>query len=365
MAKRLQHHFTVSHGQAPHWGAAAKACLDGLGPYRGKGANLGFLYVTEAFADDLSSILTFLRETTPIQTWVGGVVPALCAQSAEVRKAGAIGIMVGALPEDSFRPFVATDIPKTLTETEHAAIVHGDPRHPLVPTLCLNLRRTTFQSVGGLMSSMGPEHQVAGTIVAGGGSGLLLGNGVELIVGLTQGCSPIGPTHIVTDAIHNVLMELDGVPPLDLLKSEAGDLIARDLRRASGYIHVGVMEGDTYSVRSLVGIDQTHGYLAVTGEIREGERIMFVRRDANTAQQDLSEMLERVRGDLDGRPALGALYYSCIARGVHMFGEEGAELTQIRTALDNVPLLGFFANGEIANGQIYAYTGILAVLVSS
>ncbi len=363
MAKRLQHHFTVSYGSAPHWGAAAKLCLDGLGPYRGKGANVGFLYATEAFADDLSSILTFLRETTPVETWVGGIVPGLCAQSTEHRNTGAIGIMVGALPAGSFRPFLATDIPKCLIGDERAAIIHGDPRHPLILSLCQNLRVSLMRSVGGLVSTLGPEYQVAGSVTMGGASGLLLGQGVDLVVGLTQGCSPIGPIHHVTRSIHNVVMELDGLPPLDIIKAEAGDLIARDLRRASGYIHLGVLDGVTYSVRSLVGIDQAHGYLAVTSEIEEGQRVMFVRRDANTAQTDLSEMLDRVKTELNGRSPLGALYFSCIARGVHMFGEEGVEMAQIRAALDNIPLLGFFANGEIADGQIYAYTGILTILV--
>ena len=33
--------------------------------------NLGFLYVTDGLAPDISSILTFVRETTHIEDWVG------------------------------------------------------------------------------------------------------------------------------------------------------------------------------------------------------------------------------------------------------------------------------------------------------
>lgn len=359
-----QDRFTVAYGTAEHWGAAAKTCLDGLGPDRAKGANIGFLYATDPFANDLGSIVTFLRETTRIETWVGGIVPGLCVQSFEFRDTGALGIMVGTLPEGSFTPFSTGDWAGKIGADTHAAILHGDPRHPLVLTLCEDMKQVLPHMAGGLVSAFGPEHQAAGTVIDGGGSGLLLGAGVELIIGLSQGCSPIGPAHFVTKAQNNVIIELDGLPALDVFKSEAGDLIARDLRRAAGYIHVGLIEGKDYTVRTLVGLDPAAGLLAVGAETAEGEQIVFVRRDANTAHADLSKMLDQVRKQLKGRTALGALYFSCIARGVHMFGEDGAEMAAIRAALDDIPLLGFFANGEIADGHLYGYTGVLAVFVA-
>ncbi len=358
-----KYQFTVSHGSAEHWGAAAKICLDGLGLYRAKGANLGFLYATEPFADDLGSILTFLRETTQIKTWVGGIVPGLCAQSTEYRETGAIGIMVGSLPEGSFRTFTSADLPLTLEDANQTAILHGDPRHPTVFDICTEMGNTLLHTVGGLVSGYGPVYQAAGTLAPGAASGLLLGPDIKMIIGLSQGCSPIGPAHIITKSDRNVLIELDGLNALDVLKAESGDLIARDLRRAAGYIHVGLLEGEGYTVRTLIGIDPDSGMLAMGAEAHEGERVVFVRRDANTAQTDLTHMLERLKTDLKDTSPLGALYYSCTARGVHMFGAEGAELAQIRDTLDDIPLLGFFANGEIADGHLYGYTGVLAVLV--
>ena len=356
--------FTVAHGTSEHWGAAAKACLDGLGLDRAKGANIGFLYATDPFANDLGSIVTFLRETTRIETWVGGIVPGMCAQSTEYRDIGALGIMVGALPKGSFKTFTTGDWKQKISLADHTAIIHGDPRHPLVLTLGEDMQNALTHTVGGLVSAFGPEHQVAGTVVEGGGSGLLLGDGLHMVIGLSQGCSPIGPVHFVTKAKNNLIIELDGLPALEVLKSEVGDLIARDLRRAAGYIHVGLIEGMDYTVRTLVGVDPALGLLAVGAETSEGERIVFVRRDANTAHADLTKMLERVKQDLNGRIPLGALYFSCLARGVHMFGAEGAEMEQIRAALDDIPLLGFFANGEIADGHLYGYTGVLAILVA-
>ena len=57
----------------------------------------------------------------------------------------------------------------------------------------------------------------------------------------------------------------------------------------------------------------------------------------------------------------GALYYSCVARGEHLFGSRGAELGLVRQALGEVPLVGFFCNGEISRDRLYGYTGVLTL----
>ncbi len=362
--------FTMAHAAASHWGGAAKACLDGVAAAAG-GANLGILYATEAFAEDLPSVLTFLRETTRIPHWIGAAAPGICAGDTEYRDGGALAVMVGRLPEGAFACFSGpVDESGGITWPQGewgTAIVHGDPRNALVRPLVADLAGRAAIVAGGLVSSTDQPTQIAGTLVGGALSGLLLRPEVAVVTGLSQGCSPIGPEHVVTEAWHGVVMQLDGRAALDVLKEEAGELVARDLRRAAGYIHVALSEagaGDhDYLVRSLVGIDQRQGWLAVGERIEVGQRLMLVRRDANGARADLRRMLDGVTRALDGRTPLAALYFTCVARGVHMFGDEGAEMELVEDALDGAPLMGFFANGEIAGGMLYGYTGVLAVIV--
>ena len=57
----------------------------------------------------------------------------------------------------------------------------------------------------------------------------------------------------------------------------------------------------------------------------------------------------------------GAIYVSCTGRGGPHFGAPSAELAIIRRALGDVPLVGFFAAGEIAHRNLYGYTGVLTV----
>ncbi|HSV29392.1 MAG TPA: FIST N-terminal domain-containing protein, partial [Candidatus Omnitrophota bacterium] len=293
--------FTLAHARADHWGLAVKACLEGVAD-AAAGANVGFLYATEAFAADLPSILTFLRETTRIQSWVGAVTPGIVAGDQEYRDGGALAVMVGGLDPDSFRCFAsldAADLRRGIGGLPYGvALVHGDPRNPGLPALVEAAAGDAGFLVGGLVSLAGPPAQVADSVVSGGLSGLLLAPEIEVVAGLTQGCSPLGPSHLVTEASDGVLMKLDGRPALEVLKEDAGELIARDIRRAAGYIHVGlpVPGSDTgdYLVRTLVGMDPRQNWLAVGDRVEVGTRLMFVRRDANAARADMRRMLDGV-----------------------------------------------------------------------
>ncbi|MGE5503728.1 MAG: FIST C-terminal domain-containing protein [Actinomycetota bacterium] len=366
--------FVLAHAGADHWGRAAKACLEGVAEAAG-GSNIGFLYATEEFATDLSSILTFLRETTHIEHWVGGVAPGVCAGRDEYRDEGALAVMVGHLPEGAFRPFSCLDPGTFLSRNGEwlaqqgagaVGLVHADPRNPAAPEMVAEVAAAVGWLAGGFVAGSGPPAQVADSVTSGGLSGVLLGSAIEVMAGLTQGCTPIGPSHRVTEAWEGVLMALDGRPALEMLKEEAGELIARDLRRAAGYIHVGLtVEGsDTndYVVRNLLGVDPRQGWLAIGDRLELGQQLMFVRRDANAAQADLRRMLRSLKARLGGRRLRAGFYFSCVARGSHMFGEDGGELALIAAELGDFPLIGCYANGEISRDRLYGYTGVLALI---
>jgi small ligand-binding sensory domain FIST len=158
-------------------------------------------------------------------------------------------------------------------------------------------------------------------------------------------------------------MAFDERPALDVLKEDMGELLARDLQRAAGVIFAGfpVAGSDTgdYLVRNLVAIDRRRGWIAVAEQVVSGDTLIFCRRDPASALADLKRMLEEVKRRTGGRPPRAGLYFTCVARGPNLFGEEGRELALIRAALGDFPLAGFFGNGEIANDRLYGYTGVL------
>ncbi len=370
--------WRAAQARADHWGLAAKICLEKLAPLDGA-ENLGFVYVTAAFADDLSSIVTYLRETTAIGDWVGAVGHGVFGPEGEIHQGRGLVLMTGRVAAGQARLFAGFDPDDaTAFRDEHgdwldrqatvSALVHGDPRDPRIGRAVRGLAESGRAFlVGGLTVERAEPSQVSGRLCRGGLSGVLLGGEIVLATGLAQGCIPIGASHRITEAVDNVVMRLDGRPALSALKTEAGDIIARDLKRAAGYIHVArPVEGsdsEDYMVRGLLAIDPGRGWLEVGERVAAGERLLFVRRDPKSAETDFKRMLDRLAARLGGRTIKAGLYISCVSRGPRMVGQDGYEIALIHRRLGDFPLVGFSAGGEISGDRLYGFTGVLALIL--
>lgn len=368
--------FAAAHGQAESWAAAAKSCADQLGPLP-EGANLGFLYVTDALAGDVGSILTFLRARTRIADWVGSVGLGVCGSGQEYFGVPAIAVLIAALPPDGFHLFgpQSKAAPRSALAQDEwvrrvrpvVGIVHGDPRDTDVAgTVAALANDASLFLVGGLAASAVAPVQVAGRVVEGGLSGILLSPDIPVVTGLTQGCSPIGPVRRVTEARDNILMAIDDRPALEVFKEDIGELLSRDLKRVAGLIFAAfpVTGSDTgdYLVRNLVAIDVERQWLAAAHRVAPGDRVLFCRRDPASAAADLGRMVAELKRRAGAAPRAG-LYFSCVARGPNLFGDSSRELRVIQDALGDFPLAGFFGNGEIAHDRLYGYTGVLALFL--
>ncbi|TVR99614.1 MAG: histidine kinase [Rhodospirillales bacterium] len=366
--------FRIAHAAADDWAHAAQACADQLGPLEGE-CNLGFLYASDQFAGDLAKIVNYLKQHTGLTTWIGTVGTGISAGDCEYTDRTALAVMAASFADGSFRVFPAISRDPTQLSAANRAwitsvspgfgIVHGDPGNPETPRLVSELaRHTAGFLVGGLTSSRGACHQLAGRVTGGGVSGVLFAPSVAVQTGLSQGCTPVGPSHLISDCVENVLIGLDGRRALDVFKEDVGELLARDLSRVAGYIHAalplpGCDTGD-YMVRNLMAIDPVHGWLAIGERVAPGDRVVFVRRDPLAARDDLRAMLGNLRGRL-GESSRGGIYFSCVARGANMFGAPGVELAILREVLGDLPVIGVSCAGEISNGRLYGYTGVLAV----
>lgn len=374
-AGRFKAAYAATDKDESDWGQVAKAALDALGELP-EGANLGFLYATDLLGEDLTSILTFLRQKTGVENWVGTVGLGIVANAVEFYDRPAISLLVGSYPEEKFRIFSCLSDTLSDFRSQHGewvseqqpilSVVHADPRHQGIIELIEELSEETSSFlVGGLTSSRLAFPQIAGDITEGRLSGVLFSSDQLVLAALTQGCSPIGPLRQVTAGEGNVVMTIDDRPAIEVLKEDIGELLARDLRRIGGYIYVSfpIAASDTgdYLVRNIVAIDETRGWLQVGDNVSAGMALRFCRRDNESAAQDLRRMLEKTAERAGTAPRAG-LYFSCIARGRHLFGPDGEEMQQIRKVLGDIPITGFFANGEISNNRLYSYTGVLALL---
>ena len=83
------------------------------------------------------------------------------------------------------------------------------------------------------------------------------------------------------------------------------------------------------------------------------------------ARQDLIRMTTELREEIEseGHTIRGGIYVSCVARGEALFGDAGLEMDLIKANLGEFPLVGFYANGEIARDTLYGYTGVLTLFI--
>jgi len=365
--------FRYGHASAADWREAADSCLAQLG--QGP-ASLAFLYVTDVLADHTGDILAFLKGRTGIPHWVGTVGIGICATAKEYLDEPAIAVLVGDFEADSFRVFSgvagAADVDNVALKCGEAApnfaIVHADPLNRRLSELVQRLAGKVESGflVGGLTSSRRQNVQIADGVVEGGLSGVAFSEGVTIATRLTQGCSPIGGKHVVTTSQQNVIISLDGRPALDVFREDIGETLARDLNRIGGHVFAalpipGSDTGD-YLVRNLVGIDPANRLIAIGEMVQPGASVMFCKRDASTAREDMERMLESMRKGLFTRPR-GGIYYSCLGRGAGLFGPDSEELKLLREGLGDFPLVGFFCNGEISHNRLYGYTGVLTLFL--
>ncbi len=79
-----------------------------------------------------------------------------------------------------------------------------------------------------------------------------------------------------------------------------------------------------------------------------------------------------MRGQQNSRaapPPCGALVFSCLGRGRHLYGEEGHDSRLFTEVVGPVALGGFFCNGEIGpvqgNTYLHGYTSSFALFSES
>lgn len=367
--------FRAVSGSGTDWMMACDACIEALREHPSN-ATLGFIYASDPFAHALDLITERLKVATEIKLWVGTGGNGVCTTGQGAFEQAAIVILAATFPAQAFQ--VVDGIRANSNGRQRFAInghpakfgiVHGDPRQVKTSHMIDKLSRESGAFlVGGLTSAVGNGAlQIAGQPTEGGLSGVLISDEVPMITGLSQGCTPIGPVREITGIDGPWIDTLDHEPALECLKDDVGPLLAKNPERMAGFILAARPltsgDGDDYLVRELAEIDPIRRLIMVADDLRRGDRLCFVKRDPEAAKSDLKRLASSLRERAGDRPLLGALYHSCLARGQHMFGSDSKELAIIEEELGQVPLAGFFTNGEIFRNKLHGYSGVLTLFL--
>jgi small ligand-binding sensory domain FIST len=404
-------HALTGHASHRDWRAALTSAVSQIDPHRPAGfePTLAFLYFSDRFADQAEFLLAAAQLHFPDAAFVGGCGVGVCASGIEYFDQPALVLMVCDLPREQFAVFNGR-APLTNAWT---ALVHADPATPDLGELIdsLSERVDSGYLFGGLVNGRERAIQIADGAFEGGLSGLALAREVALVSRVTQGVTRVGPVRRVTAADANLVETLDGEPALvavlrdlDTSLERPGEALTRLRATMIGLTDAGDAAlgrggqfGSDTRVRQLIGIDPGRQAVAVGDRVEVGMQWTLCRRDAQAARLDLTRICTEIRDEVEAdiaetapaaqtadsadpasadapaRPAAlapggkiaAAIYVSCTGRGGAHFGAPSAELEIVRRALGDVPLVGFFAAGEIGHHHLYGYTGVLTVFKSN
>ena len=182
--------------------------------------------------------------------------------------------------------------------------------------------------------------------------GVALSGNVVVDTIVAQGCRPVGSLMSVTKSDKNILRELDERPPLEVVREMFQSASQRDQELMQTSLFLGILMDDfvdnpqhgDFLVRNIIGMDGRTGAMAIGELLHEGQRVQFHLRDAITSSEDLANLLNRYDA---GSRSEGALLFSCLGRGEHLYGQPDHDTNMFRDKLGPLPLGGFFCNGEI------------------
>lgn len=348
-----------------------------------EGADLAVLFVSHHHARRIPELVLQLQGALPDAVIVGCTAAGVIGAGREIEDRASLSVFAGRLPGVALAPFcldVSEDPPgverwRELVGAESAGcLLLSDPYSTDLSRILDPLSEALSGAplVGGQASGgrgVGSHALFAGDEIAWGGIvGVGLSGPIQIEARVAQGCRPIGPPMFVTACEGNRILALDGRPPIEVLRGIYTELSPVDqvLFRSSMALGIQMREQHEYHpgdflIRNVLGVARDQPGLAVAYEPERFGVVQLHLRDADAARADLAAVLGP---DPPGPRPAGTLLFSCVGRGEGLFGEPDHDTTAFLERFGEVPLGGFFCNGEIGPVQgvpyVHGYTSVFA-----
>lgn len=370
----MQFAAAIAESQDPT--AAARHVVDDVTTQlAGQPCHLAFLFVSILYQTDWGSLCRQIRKDLGNPLLIGCTAGGVLGVDRELESTPAISLAAAWLPQVDLHPFTVS--PEDLSEDRGTGFwiekLGATPAEEPVGILLPEPFSCDVMTLVAILSDVYLGMPLIGGLASGGAQagenilffneetfregavGVLLTGDVALQTIVSQGCRPIGRPFIITKADGNILLELAGLPATEALRQLLLTLSPQDQALARRALLFGVVmneqqeafrRGD-FLIRNLIGMDPQTGALAVGDRVQVGQTVQFQLRDADTAREDLRELLKDHTPRLAQAPPAGALLFSCLGRGQDLYGEPHHDTRMIREGLGPIPLAGFFCNGEI------------------
>jgi small ligand-binding sensory domain FIST len=362
----------VGVGANSNWEHALREAVDDLA---GFAPDLVLLFCGSAFVTDMPEMAVALWQAFRAPIVVGASGQGVIARQREYEHDTAVAIMGLSLPGAVLSP-----IHLTHRSLEGAIDVGGFHRRlGVLPgdvngwIMFANPFRVDAQNAIATLAMAYPGVPIAGGVAApdlGSRQTALLVNGEAIFDGavvlgiggpfdllpvVSHGCAPIGQPWTITSVDGDWIETIAGRPALELLEETliAGPADQIDRVRRNLFVGLATHEyqaefqrGD-FLIRTIAGVDQPTGAIAIGARARVGQTIQFQVRDAATADLDLGYALDSLRQRANGSAPIALLAFAGQERGSAFFGSPHHDSLAIQRTFPGIPAAGLFTAGEI------------------
>lgn len=353
-------------------------------------ADLAVVFASHHYGPEFDELVQGIYERINCRNLIGCTGESIIGPTAEIEHQPAVSLWVAQLPDVRVLPFVLDqdDVLAMGSDLnawrERLGMTPDDqPGIIMLPDPFTIDVHTSIER----MEACYPGATLAGGIASGasergqnrlfmgdqtlrqGMVGVSLAGNISISTVVSQGCRPVGKPFVITKVEENFIQELGGRPAYAVLRDVYQEADEADQQLMRQGLHVGRLIDEQrpeftvggFLVRNMMGVREDQA-LAVADFMRPGQTVQFHVRDSRTADEEMARLLQAER-DSAGRPAAGALLFTCNGRGRNFFHESNHDIALVNRIVAGCHTAGFFAAGEIGpvSGRtfIHGYTSSL------
>lgn len=227
-------------------------------------------------------------------------------------------------------------------------------------------------AVSGDLAGQGPFKVWNGCRVAESGRAEVMLDGSRGVLRTSQGVRALTSPIEVADVAGYDVLKLGNYPALNVLVKSL-PVGVRDMEQIPLHLIMGgVTFGDPinairegrYRLNHIVSANLNNQSITLSHPLARGERLFWAMRDTLTAERDMRLTIARTHAQLKENPDF-ALLFPCMGRGPHFYGNRDRDLDLLRASFPNLPIIGFYGNGEIGplddSNHLYQYSTVLGL----
>lgn len=225
---------------------------------------------------------------------------------------------------------------------------------------------------GGLEQPGTPLLLLDERVYASGALCLSMSGDITMDTIVAQGCRPIGEPMFANATHENLILQLDGKPPREVLTDLYQRIPRSDRKLFTDALFMGLAmetrqqyDAGDFLIRTILGLDPDSGALLVNTQVPAHAVVQLHVRDARSSARDLEQQLHHHRLAQGEQSGAGVLLLSCVGRSAEFYGQPDHDCNVFRQCIGDLPIGGLFCNGEIGPVRgatyVHGYTSVFGI----